>query len=584
MQMEEQGSDNVLRRGASKTRRAVYALVLSALCTLPVFTMISSSRDAYLASLPCLQIAGDSCRAFGYALATVGFICIAAGSYVIFGKGSAWLDRCDTIRMPKLFGTAFTRKGVLVTAAIIFICWIPVLIALYPCATTTYDTIDELYQAFSEPPLWYFSTDTVVDASLIDHHPWFDTLVFGAFGWLGRSMGSDSLGLFLYGIVQTALTSLMLGAAICYLERLRVPPVLRLCALVIVILFPVFPATADTMQKDSLFSLAFLVYAMMYLEAFRTKGEALKSKRFLIGFAVAAALCILTKKTGVYVTGASALVMLIALRGVRLRALVGFAAPAAICVWLLPAVLFGPLNIAEGGSQEMLGILYQQTTTVLKYDPDSVSDDQREAIDRVLDVEAAVRDHKPHSTDYVKQWARSDAEADDYAAFLSAWAALGASHPELYMQSMAQCFTPLLVPSKSLIVNTNVSQKGVEYYASHAAAIGGEFHLDAESPAGTQAIANALYSFYLYVLRTVPVFSLFCTMGFYDLWIPLAVLAAVLYSRRRRDACALAPIIFSALFLIISPTALARYAICMVFVAIPAIGWAIRCLRESRVQ
>ena len=32
---------------------------------------------------------------------------------------------------------------------------------------------------------------------------------------------------------------------------------------------------------------------MMYLEAFRTKGEAFKSKRFLIGFAVAAALCIL---------------------------------------------------------------------------------------------------------------------------------------------------------------------------------------------------------------------------------------------------------------------------------------------------
>ena len=571
-----------MREGASKARRAGYALALAALCALPVFTMVSSSSDAYLARLPFLSFAGDSCRVAGYVFAALAFVCIGFGAYVVFGKASAWLDRCDTVKLPRLLATPFTRKGILITAAIIFICWIPVLYALYPCATTTYDTIDQLYQAFSDPPLWYFSTNTVVDASIIDHHPWFDTLLFGMFGWIGRSLGSDAIGLFLYGALQTALSALVLSAAICYLERLGVPSVLRLVSLAFVIFFPVFPATADTMQKDSLYSLAILVYALMFLEAYRTKGAALKNVRFLIGFAIVIALCILTKKTGVYVIGLSSLVMLISLQGVRIRTLASFVAPAAVCLWLFPALLFGPLKIAPGGSQEVLGIMYQQAATVLTYDPESVSDQAREAIDGVLDVDAAVRDYRPTYTDYVKRWARDDATTDDYKAFFSTWAELGASHIGLYLQSMASCFSPLLVPSEGFKLNTDVSEKGVEFYASHAEAIGGEFHLDAVSPEANQGLAWALYSFFYYGLRTVPVISLFCTMGFYDAWIPLAALAVALYTRRKRDACALAPIIANALFLIVSPAALPRYALCMVFLAVPTIGWAIRCLRNPR--
>ena len=567
--------------GESNLRRAVYAVVLAALCAGPVFAMAATASSSFLAELPFLDIAGGARREACYVFAAIAFIAVGALAYLIFGNAARWMERLDGVRPPRFLQTHFDRRGILVTAAIIFICWIPVLIALYPCATTTYDTIDEIYQAFSEPPLWYFSTDTVVDASLIDHHPWFDTIVFGAFAWLGRLVGSVNIGLFCYGVVQTALTALALAAAICCLERLRIPAVLRLIALAFVILMPIYPATADTMQKDSLFSLALLAYALMYLEAFRTRGQALKNLRFLVGFGCVIALCILTKKTGIYAVGLSTIVLVIALKGVRIRALASYAAPAVVCMAILPALLFPALNIAPGGNQEMLGILYQQTITVMKDDPESVTPAQRSAVNKVLDVKSALRDIEPHSIDYVKRWARQNATGDDLRGFLGAWMEIGASHPLEYMQSMAGCFGSLLVPSEGILLNYDVSQKGIEYYSQHDAAIGGSFTLDAKSPEATQVIAQSLYSFYLNVLRRVPVISLLFTMGFYDAWVPLFALIAVLYSRRRRDACALAPILANALFLIVSPTALSRYAICLVFLAVPAIGWALRCLREK---
>ena len=575
------GSGRQPHTGISKRRCAIYAIVLALLCAAPVFSFIATASDAYLRGLPFLAFFAYK-RPTAYVFAALAFVCIAAGSYLFFSKGAAWLSRCSRIKPPRLLNLHFSRQSILRTALIIYIFWIPVLVVLFPCATTTYDTIDELYQALSDPPIWYFSTDTVVDASIIDHHPWFDTLLFGAFAWLGRSVGSISAGMFLYGLIQTILSALVLAACLCYLERLHVPAVLRIVALAFVILFPIFPATADTMQKDSPFSLAFLAYALMYMEAFRTHGKALTRKKFLIGFALAIALCILTKKTGVYVVGLSTIVLIIALRGVRLRSLLSYALPAIVCLGVLPAILFPALNIAPGGSQEMFGIMYQQTITVLKKDPDSVSDEQRASIERVLDVDAALENYKPYVTDYVKHWAKEDADASDMRSFISTWASLGASHLGLYLQSIASCVSPMMVPSESLLININVSQDGIEYYEQHDAEIGGSFELDVESPPETQVIAIALARFYLMVLRCIPVISLLFTMGLYSTWIPLFALFTALVSRRRRDACALAPIIASALFLLVSPTSLPRYVICMVFVAVPAIGWAIRCLREAR--
>ena len=564
-----------------KLRQVLYATVIALLCAAPVAGFIRMAPDEFLDTMACLAIAGDHRRMFGYALAAAAFVCIWLLMYVVLAKLPEWMDRWDRWTPPRALGLRFTRRSVLVTAAIIIACWIPAIIMLFPGTTTTYDTINQIYQFFSDAPNWYSATSTVVDASFIDHHPWFDTLIFGGFIWIGRSLGSDAAGLFAYCLIQTLLTALVMSAAVCYLERLKVPPAIRIALLAFVILFPVFPISAMTMQKDSLFSIVFVVYVLMYFELFRTRGAAFKSRRFLIWFAIDIALCILTKKTGVYIVGLSTLVLIIAVKGVRLRSLLTMAAPAAVCMALLPAIVFPALDIMPGGSQEVWGILYQQSVTVLKEAPKSVTDEQRAAIDKIIDVEAAVAAYNPTKTDNVKRQVREDVSTKDKQAYLAVWLDQGLKHPAMYVKSILQCCAPLLVPSTSIGLNTKVGTTGIKYFAEHEAEIGGEFHLDIANPPETQAAAKAAYGFYGTLCR-MPVTSLFCTMGFYDCWIPLIALAVALYSRRRRDMCALAPIIISALILIASPAALSRYAISLIFLAVPAIGWAIYCLRRRR--
>lgn len=151
----------------------------------------------------------------------------------------------------------------------------------------------------------------------------------------------------------------------------------------------------------------------------------------------------------------------------------------------------------------------------------------------------------------------------------------------LYAKATARCCAPLLVPSTSVTFPTSIGQEAIEQYAKHADALGTSFNLDAKNPKTTQRIVKTLKSFYKNTLCAIPVISLFCSIGFYTTWIPLFAIAIALYSRKKRGVAALAPVIISALLLLVSPATIGRYALSLIYVAIPTIGWAIYCSRNA---
>jgi hypothetical protein len=478
----------------------------------------------------------------------------------------------DRSPLPRL-RLELTVRSVLITAALIFAFWIPVMIVMYPCATN-HDFINQVYQYQASAPTWYTTQGIAIDAEFIDHHPVFDTLVFGWFISVGDALESQNVGMFLFTLLQSFLTALCLGASVCYLERLDIPKCVRIGALAFAVFFPYYAPYACNAVKDMLYVLAFTPFCLLYLEAFRTKGEAMKRPGFLVALVLSMGFCILTKKLGIYVCLASMLVMILALRGVRMRALIVPVVSVLVFSLAFPAVVYPAIGgVAPGGKQESLCFALQQTTTLLVKDPDAISDEDMAVIERVLDTEAAVESYKPALADGAKNRFRTDSTDEDVRAYLEVWARQGLQNPKLYALSLAQCSGQMLIPSKQAVYWVTISDDDhLRRWGDTFNETSEGYHMELTRPAPLLAAAKAMRSFFLQGIGSVPVLNLVTTQGLYGGWIPFAC-AAITFINRKRDCLALAPVMWTVATLLISPGSLGRYVVCLQFLIIPVVGW-----------
>ena len=180
----------------------------------------------------------------------------------------AWLNRePETYRnvsrkLREIFSFKTSKKQFALIAVVLVLCWLPYLIVTYP-GVIWYDTEQQLLQ-------WNGQPNTFTDGSyLSDHHPVFDTMIFGTFLRLGAFFGSADRGLYLGCIVIELVTIAALASMILYCRHIGAG--WRFC-FAEMIFFAVFPFTAlfsMTMVKDSLFMPFFIWFAMIFVGRYR---------------------------------------------------------------------------------------------------------------------------------------------------------------------------------------------------------------------------------------------------------------------------------------------------------------------------
>ncbi len=556
---------------------------------------------------------------------------------------------------------AFDMKHVLVLAGVIFVCWLPVLILMYPCSINP-DTTEQLFEFQTSAPTYYPWGNEYVDAEFVDHHPVFDTLLYGGITLLGDVIGSYNIAFFLFTLLQGALGALGLAASCCYASRLGAPRAAVLVMAFLCAFLPLYPRFMGVVLKDSTFAVCWVPFLLCYLECFRTRGEALRSARFIVAFVLFAGLCLLTKKLGAYIVLPSLVVLVVACalfargegacRSARrkaahakaatavpsgaaddaapseaaqvafaqadstqtahdqaspsqatntafeqakvplrdrlwVRAATTFAAVVLVFCVALPAIVY-PLvgGVAPGGKQEALGFAFQEVIAVIRDNPDSVTDDEYAAIDKVLDIPAACDDYKPFLTDYVKEHYREAATTQDLVAFVGAWASIGVKNPVIYGKSVLHCVYRMLVPS-SMGGPSNYAIPGKQFDKYYHRAnntqeyieSNSEYHLSLERPDVLIALDLQLREIQKAVSE-LPIISLLSTLGFYGGMLPLTCLLLVLYHRRRL-VWAYAPVLLSVFFLLLSPTAATRYILPLAFSAPLIVGWAYHAVMQA---
>lgn len=496
---------------------------------------------------------------------------------------STWILRYHLINLQKFNGKSskfieygnklLSHKYALPIVAIsIFICWLPVLICLYP-GTLINDTWGQLQQ---------FISFTSGNGGLSDHHPIFDTFWIGGFIVpLAKLTGRWHIAIFLYVLIQALLTSFAFACSILYFYRnLKLNSKIVMIILLFYCFLPCFPASAQTVSKDALFSWIFVLFFVLFLEVIRSGGEVLKNTRFLFTLSALAVLCCLTKKIGMYVVLLSLISLILFQKKYRVKMLIPFANALAIMLFVLP-LFQEKFDITPGGKQEMFSIPFQQTARYVKEYGDDITEEEYVILDKVLTMENLADRYEPTNADPVKDFYQKG-EDEDYAAYLKVWICQGIRHPDAYVDALLSMisgwfswteYDPLMSMEWHSQLNPSVIPE--------TAAIRG---MSEESAKEYRVMYHYLYS--------NPIIGILLTYGLYAALIPAFALGTVFRRWKNRKVTywlAIVPVLLSIILgCWLAPVSIhfegRRYLYPVVYTAPIVIAWCIYVYKENSLE
>ena len=401
--------------------------------------------------------------------------------------------------------------------AVIFVCWLPSLVALYP-GTLINDTWGQLF-AYN-----HFLNGNI----LSDANPVMTTLFIGfTLNSLESITGNWHIAFFLYVLAQAAVTSFSFALTVLYSWRkLRIgtkAAVLMLCAYCFL---PMYPASVQTISKDALSGWAFVLFSIQFVEIIRTEGQALAQKKTVVLLTVLALLCALTKKINPYVCLLSMLVLLFCYFRYWKKLLLSISVLAGVTLVLFQ-VLYSRGILIPGGKQEMLSVPFQQSARFVRDHPEEVTEEEYRVLDRVLGMEDLGQRYNPRNADPVKGFSQR-AEDGEYIEYLRVWAAEGIREPVTYWKAL------------------DAMQAGWFSYTEYIPLLNMDWHnqlypalipeeaayrtRSADSAAAYQQAFSDLYS--------SPVASFFLSYGFFAALLPSLILSLLMHGKGRKTCAA----------------------------------------------
>ena len=339
-------------------------------------------------------------------------------------------------------GNAADRKRLFwLSAALIFLGSVPYLLLYWP-GLNIFDTHDQLLQFFGYPSY-------IGDGSaLSDHHPVFLTVVYAAFMKLGLMLGDANIGQAVYSLISMLVLSLAWACALCMLYDAGLKKGACLAIAGFVALYPVLALYAFNMGKDVSAAPFVLLYVCQMLRLHQTEGAAIRDRRFAAQMFVTALLLMLTRKPSLYALAFAAVFLILRYRGVRVRLAAVTLGAAVLFQVGYSGILLPALHVIPGETREMLSIPFQMTARCLLTYPDDVTQEELDAVSRVLDPDS-IQNYDPRLSDAVKDASNPDMTGEDMAAYAKAWLSMGLRHPGVYLDAWLNMIYGYFYPSTS---------------------------------------------------------------------------------------------------------------------------------------
>lgn len=433
----------------------------------------------------------------------------------------------------------------------LFICWLPYLLIYWP-GLVNYDTINQVLDYFdgvASFPFGFVEGQEEVVALFNAHHPVFVTLIFGTFIKIGALIGKPALGLSLYILIQMILASIILSESIIRIEAMgSIKNTFLKKAIILFFAFcPIIPYYMCNMLKNTLHSTLVIAFTVLYLHI--TLTDHILSTREKIFWILLAILLCLTQNTGVYFVILTSLFIVFKIKENRYTILAGMIISAIIMFILLPKVIYPAFNIYEGGKQEILGTLFQQTARYVKDYEDDISDEDIAIISDLIDYNSLVNEYNPDTTDDIKATYNMHASKDSINRYLLLWLRQGIKHPDSYFRATLTICGQFFATGYDVGIFDHIpSDDGIWAEINHTV------------PENTRMSITAIYEW----VKKFPGISMIFQHALYTLWIPVYCLYYSIINKRKRIVF-IVPFIVNMLLLVASPMVYSRYALPMIF-------------------
>ena len=444
-----------------------------------------------------------------------------------------------------------------VSAAVMLVAWIPWLLAFYP-ASMNWDTYYQIAMYSGETPVWvipYAPTGSIVDHAFSDHHPFFDTLIYGIFAQSGRVItGSWNSGVFLFVLIQSAGMAVSFAASVSFFAKKGCPKTLLAGVYIFFLIAPFVPAYAGTMVKDTLFSWLYVPYFLLVFEICCTRGKAVADRKLALIFIILGLLLCLTKKTGPYIVIPTAIILLLIYKK-SITCFVFQIGLSALLMWfVLPQLVFPAFDVIPGGKQEAYAVLFQQTARCAVDYPDDITQEEKDAIDAVIGYDGLAERYTYDNADSVKFWYRYDTVTDeDMKRYLRVWFEQGLRHPDSYFESWLAATSRYFAEEGTIGLLEDTSD--VDHDGSSLLS----------RPEAFNPLRQALLNTY-HAMQKIPLLDILLSVSLYAFVIPVGVLY-VMICRRRDLLPSFVPVALCMASCAITPCFDTRYALPLIYTA-----------------
>ncbi len=434
-------------------------------------------------------------------------------------------------------------------------CWLPYLLAVWP-GTVSNDSITQLAMIFGRKEL--SNGNPLAQTGLL---------------WLAVQAGKGLLGsadaaVALYVTVQALLMAWLLAYTLRGMAETSAPGWLTWLAAAFYALCPIFPLFAFCVGKDTVFAMAVLWFTLM---VWRAAGSKRPSAGVAAGLCLSAAACGLLRNAGAALAGVTLLALLIRGFGrarqwrAPLAALLSLGAAMA----LLYLVAIPGLAVQAAPETETWSAPLQQVARVAA--GGTLTDGERDVIDAVLPTEELQSVYNGDLSDPVKKLWNADATPEEKNAFFSLWLRLSVQYPATYFSAFFHNSYGYLMPGYVSTIKPTFLL-GME---GRTTLINGVFDFTVNSRA--EGLKTALTS-----LFACAPFRLLCAPGLYG-WLALFALAGILGCKRRGNAVAVLPALFTLVGCLFSAVnGYFRYAMPLYFLAPPLLLFLSQALFSGR--
>lgn len=306
---------------------------------------------------------------------------------------------------------------------IILLGWFPWIISYFP-ASMDNDVFNQLYS-------WLYVAN--------NHHPWFSTCILGLCYNIGVKVGNENLGIFVYVISRDIILALIYAKCIVLQKEAGCKRIVYYITILFYAITPVWGAYAKHAFKDTFSTGLFCLYIISLVMIIQKIKDNTLTFSLCCLYSISALLASLFRNNCIYAILPATVILFFILIKKRQYIKYSFTILLFLFIYFFynyAIVNFG--NVIPGSKAEILSIPFQQTARTVKIHGSSLTIEERDGINEILQYDELAEVYNPILSDPVKGGAKLDGNHEDRSRinnYLKLWAKMLISHPVTYAEA-----------------------------------------------------------------------------------------------------------------------------------------------------